>query len=101
MIEILLFSSFQGGSLPFRKSEFAVAWLMREITAYYIYFKAFTGPAVVQWRGKMYRLGSGTRAELIESPTVPQTFVNVPSFRIDSEPLASSSPVKESAVLSV
>ncbi|CAF0723554.1 unnamed protein product [Adineta ricciae] len=58
----------QGGPLPFSKFEFAIAWLVRELSAYYIYFKAFTGSSTIRWRGKEYQLGSGTRAEEIYSP---------------------------------
>ena len=64
---------FKGGPLPFSKFEFAVAWLVRELTSYYVYFKAFTGSSIIKWRRKYYRLGPGTRAQEIFVPSSSST----------------------------
>ncbi|CAF0835852.1 unnamed protein product [Adineta steineri] len=69
ILDYLMLRITQGGPLPFSKFEFAIAWLVREFSSFYIYFKAFTGPSTVNWRGKEYRLGTGTRAE--ELSTIP------------------------------
>ncbi|UJR21391.1 hypothetical protein I4U23_024481 [Adineta vaga] len=77
----------QGGPLPFSKFEFAIAWLVRELSAYYIYFKAFTGSSTIRWRGKEYRLGSGTRAVEIFSPPTS----SVPTIVVETSSISSSS----------
>ncbi|CAF1018248.1 unnamed protein product [Adineta steineri] len=80
----------QGGPLPFSKFEFAIAWLVRELSSFYIYFKAFTGSSTIRWRGKEYRLGSGTRAEEVQSsPLIP-----VPTIVVETIP---TSPTPSSA----
>lgn len=88
-VECRPFYCFQGGPLPFSKFEFAVAWLVRELSSFYIYFKAFTGSSTIKWRGKEYRLGSGTRAEEL-SPL--SSLPPAPSLLVESSSLSSSSP---------
>jgi len=81
ILDYLMLRITQGGPLPFSKFEFAIAWLVRELSSFYIYFKAFTGSSTVKWRGKEYRLGSGTRAEeLSPSPSPPPA----PSLLVES-----------------
>ncbi|CAF4659930.1 unnamed protein product [Rotaria sp. Silwood1] len=79
----------QGGPLPFSKFEFAVAWLVRELSSFYVYFKAFTGPSSVTWRGKEYRLGSGTRVEGLYSSS--SSLSTTPSLVVESSSSISSS----------
>ncbi|CAF0763799.1 unnamed protein product, partial [Didymodactylos carnosus] len=69
MLDYLMLRITQGGPLPFSKFEFAVAWMMREISAFYIYFKAFTESSTIKWRGRVFKLGTGTRAEEIKPLT--------------------------------
>ncbi|CAF4068253.1 unnamed protein product [Rotaria sp. Silwood2] len=71
ILDYLMLRITQGGALPFSKFEFAIAWLVREFSSFYIYFKAFTGSSTVRWRGKEYRLGSGTRAEELSPLPLP------------------------------
>ncbi|CAF1379098.1 unnamed protein product [Adineta ricciae] len=81
ILDYLMLRITQGGALPFSKFEFAIAWLVRELSSFYIYFKAFTGSSTIKWRGKEYRLGSGTRAEeLTPSPSPPPA----PSLLVES-----------------
>ncbi|CAF0827682.1 unnamed protein product [Adineta ricciae] len=81
ILDYLMLRITQGGALPFSKFEFAIAWLVRELSSFYIYFKAFTGSSTVKWRGKEYRLGSGTRAEeLTPTPSPPPA----PSLLVES-----------------
>jgi ceramide glucosyltransferase len=87
ILDYLMLRITQGGPLPFSKFEFAIAWLVREFSSFYIYFKAFTGSSTVKWRGKEYRLGSGTRAEdLSPSPSPPPA----PSLIESSSPSSST-----------
>ncbi|CAF4964494.1 unnamed protein product, partial [Rotaria magnacalcarata] len=79
----------QGGPLPFSKFEFAVAWLIRELSSFYIYFKAFTGPATITWRGKIYRLGSGTRVDELHSSSSSQS--STPTLVVESSSIPASS----------
>ncbi|CAF3177984.1 unnamed protein product [Rotaria socialis] len=79
----------QGGPLPFSKFEFAVAWLIRELSSFYIYFKAFTGPATITWRGKIYRLGSGTRVDGLHSSSSSQS--SAPTLTVESSSIPTSS----------
>ncbi|CAF4260871.1 unnamed protein product, partial [Rotaria magnacalcarata] len=78
-----------GGPLPFSKFEFAVAWLIRELSSFYIYFKAFTGPATITWRGKIYRLGSGTRVDELHSSSSSQS--STPTLVVESSSIPASS----------
>ena len=84
------YSFFQGGPLPFSKFEFAIAWLVRELTSFYIYFKAFTGSSTINWRGKEYRLGSGTIAEEISLVPSSSIALSVPSIIVESSPSSSN-----------
>ncbi|CAF4103476.1 unnamed protein product, partial [Rotaria magnacalcarata] len=84
-----------GGPLPFSKFEFAIAWLVREFSSFYIYFKAFTGSSTIKWRGKEYRLGSGTRAEELSTSSLPSP--PVPSLLVES-PSSSSSSLSSSSL---
>ncbi len=86
----MCFSFSQGGPLPFSKFEFAIAWLVRELSSFYIYFKAFTGPSTVKWRGKEYRLGSGTRAEEISISTSTSSSSSIPSIIVESSSSSNS-----------
>ncbi|CAF0859678.1 unnamed protein product [Rotaria sordida] len=81
ILDYLMLRITQGGALPFSKFEFAIAWLLREFSSFYIYFKAFTGSSIVKWRGKEYRLGSGTRAEELSSLPLPPP---APSLLVES-----------------
>lgn len=77
---VLLCFFLKGGPLPFSKFEFAIAWLVREFSSYYIYFKAFTGSSIIRWRGKEYCIGPGTRVEgfhplCSSQPTTPSLVV--------------------------
>lgn len=91
ILDYLMLRITQGGPLPFSKFEFAIAWLVREFSSFYIYFKAFTGSSTVRWRGKEYRLGSGTRAEEL-SPSPSITPPPVPSL-VETIPSSSSSSI--------
>ncbi|CAF5058385.1 unnamed protein product, partial [Rotaria sp. Silwood1] len=88
ILDYLMLRITQGGALPFSKFEFAIAWLVREFSSFYIYFKAFTGSSTVKWRGKEYRLGSGTRAEELSPLSLPPP---APSLLVESSSLSSIS----------
>ncbi|UJR28046.1 hypothetical protein I4U23_009302 [Adineta vaga] len=97
ILDYLMLRITQGGALPFSKFEFAIAWLVREFSSFYIYFKAFTGSSTVKWRGKEYRLGSGTRAEeLFASPLPPPA----PSLLVESSLSSMSSSSSSSSTSS-
>ncbi|CAF0787196.1 unnamed protein product [Adineta steineri] len=94
ILDYLMLRITQGGPLPFSKFEFAIAWLVREFSSFYIYFKAFTGPSTVNWRGKEYRLGSGTRAEELSTIPLPPpapSLVESSSSSVSSSVSSSSS----------
>lgn len=99
LLDYTILRIIQGGSLPFVKSEFAIAWLIRELSSYYIYIKALTGSSVVIWRGKAYRLRWGTRAEEIVKPTLSS--ISVPTVHVEPPPTIPSSPLTDSDLISV
>ncbi|CAM4871515.1 unnamed protein product [Rotaria socialis] len=102
ILDYLMLRITQGGPLPFSKFEFAIAWLVREFSSFYIYFKAFTGSSTVKWRGKEYRLGSGTRAEDLSPlplpPPAPSLLVESPSSSSSSSSSLSSSSLSNSTL---
>ncbi|CAJ0947129.1 unnamed protein product [Ranitomeya imitator] len=54
----------QGGSLPFSKLDYAVAWFIRESMTIYIFLSALWDPTI-SWRTGRYRLRCGGTAEEI------------------------------------
>lgn len=76
----------QNGPLTFSKTDFIVAWLIRECTALIIFFKALANPKVT-WRSRIFKLKWGGYAEEIfsekEGPneTRPQHTANESNLR--------------------
>ena len=65
LLDFLLLTIVQNGSLPFSKREFVVAWLFRESTALLVFLKALCDPDI-QWRTGTYRLRWGGVAEEVK-----------------------------------
>jgi len=59
----------QNGSLPFKKSEFVLAWFLRELTAPFLFINALCRPSI-RWRTGMYRLKWGGVVEEVDHPKV-------------------------------
>ncbi|CAF1070686.1 unnamed protein product [Rotaria sordida] len=89
--DYLMLRLVQGGPLPFSKFEFAIAWLIREFSSFYIYFKAFTGSSTVIWRGREYRLGPGTRVEGLYNSSSSSISSTTSSLVVESSSISSSS----------
>ena len=65
LLDFLLLTIVQNGSLPFSKRDFVVAWIFRESTALLVFLKALWDPDI-QWRTGTYRLKWGGIAEEIK-----------------------------------
>lgn len=64
LLDWLMLSIVQNGSLPFNKLEFLIGWIISEISGPAIIFKALWDP-VVRWRTRVFRLKWGGVAEEI------------------------------------
>ncbi|XP_063219452.1 ceramide glucosyltransferase-like isoform X2 [Bacillus rossius redtenbacheri] len=66
LLDWILLSIVQNGSLPFSKFDFVVGWLFREISSPYLFLLALWNPAI-KWRARTYRLQWGGVAEELNS----------------------------------
>lgn len=62
LLDWILLSIIQNGSLPFNKFDFVIGWLFRECSSPYLYLHALWDPAI-RWRERTYRLKWGGVAE--------------------------------------
>uniref|UniRef100_A0A2P2I4H6 ceramide glucosyltransferase n=1 Tax=Hirondellea gigas TaxID=1518452 RepID=A0A2P2I4H6_9CRUS len=63
-----LLNIMQNGPPPFSKFEFAITWLFREFTAFFVYLSAFQN-SEIQWRTSRFIVHWGGRAERINDPS--------------------------------
>lgn len=68
LFDYRLLCTIQNGPLTFSKTDFIVAWLIRECTALLIFTKALASPEVT-WRSKIFRLKWGGFAEEVFTDT--------------------------------
>lgn len=64
LFDYKLLCTVQNGPLTFSKTDFIIAWLVRECTALLVFFKALTSPKVT-WRSRIFKLKWGGYAEEI------------------------------------
>ncbi|PSN47867.1 Ceramide glucosyltransferase [Blattella germanica] len=62
LLDWILLSIIQNGSLPFNKFDFVIGWLFRECSSPYLFLHALWDPAI-RWRARTYRLKWGGIAE--------------------------------------
>uniref|UniRef100_A0A1A9WQA1 ceramide glucosyltransferase n=1 Tax=Glossina brevipalpis TaxID=37001 RepID=A0A1A9WQA1_9MUSC len=58
LLDWLMLSTVQNGSLPFHKFEFVIGWLFREMSGPYLFLHALWSPTI-QWRARAYKLHWG------------------------------------------
>ncbi|CAH0383655.1 unnamed protein product [Bemisia tabaci] len=59
----VLLSVVQNGSLPFKKFDFVIGWLYREIGGPYLFLHALWDDPAIKWRSRTYKLKWGGVAE--------------------------------------
>lgn len=64
LLDYSLLRIIENGPLPFSKFEFVVAWLMREILAFFLTLKSHRH-SIIKWRHKKYKLFWGGKIEEI------------------------------------
>ncbi|KDR09706.1 hypothetical protein L798_15636, partial [Zootermopsis nevadensis] len=62
LLDWILLSIIQNGSLPFNKFDFVMGWLFRECSSPYLFLHALWDPAI-RWRTRTYKLKWGGVAE--------------------------------------
>lgn len=62
LLDYMLLSTIQNGPLTFSKTDFVVAWMIRESTAFLLYVKALANPEI-RWRSRIFKLRWGGYAE--------------------------------------
>lgn len=62
LLDAILISIVQNGSLPYSKFHFIISWLFRELLGPYVFFTAIWDP-VIKWRTRSYKLRWGGIAD--------------------------------------
>lgn len=56
----------QNGKLPFSKLEFVMAWIVRELSATYVFLEALVDPHTIKWGKRTYRVKYGGLTDIVQ-----------------------------------
>ncbi|XP_064608571.1 ceramide glucosyltransferase-B-like isoform X2 [Liolophura sinensis] len=72
VLDYLHLCNAQGGSVPFSKLQFLLAWITRELINYYVYFEALMNPRRIKWGKRTYKVTLGGHTEIArEKGSIP------------------------------
>ncbi|XP_059151333.1 ceramide glucosyltransferase-like [Physella acuta] len=66
ILDYLQLKSVQNGPLVFSKAQYVIAWIVRELSATYVFLLAVTNPHTIKWGNRTYYVRLGGLTELVK-----------------------------------